>query len=90
VVDSRPFALGATGLFRTTFEEHVQEQEMGKGDRKTVKGKRYNASYGNARPKAVAKAAGAEKAPVVKKAAAKTVAKAPARKVAVKKAASKE
>ena len=23
---------------------------MGKGDRKTAKGKRYNASYGNARP----------------------------------------
>ena len=41
---------------------------MGKGDRKTAKGKRYNASYGNARPKAVAKAAGATAAPVVKKA----------------------
>ena len=32
---------------------------MGKGDRKTAKGKRFNASYGKARPKAVAKAAGA-------------------------------
>src|SRR5690606_34661104 len=29
---------------------------MGKGDRKTAKGKRYISSYGNARPKAVAKA----------------------------------
>ena len=31
---------------------------MGKGDRKTAKGKRYNSSYGNARSKAVTKAAG--------------------------------
>ena len=31
---------------------------MGKGDRKTAKGKRYNASYGNAR-KATSKATGA-------------------------------
>ena len=30
---------------------------MGKGDRKTAKGKRYNSSYGNARPQAVKKAA---------------------------------
>ena len=62
---------------------------MGKGDRKTAKGKRYNASYGNARSKTVAKAAGATAAPVVKKAT-KTAAKAPATKVAVKKAAAKE
>ena len=64
---------------------------MGKGDRKTAKGKRFNASYGKARPKAVAKAAGATAAPVVKKATTTTVAtKAPAKKVAVKKAAAKE
>jgi 30S ribosomal protein S31 len=64
---------------------------MGKGDRKTAKGKRYNASYGNARPKAEAKAAGTTRAPVVKKATAtKTVAKAPAKKVVAKKTASKE
>ena len=63
---------------------------MGKGDRKTAKGKRYNASYGNARPKAEAKATGTTSAPVVKKAAAKTVAKAPAKKVVAKKTASKE
>ena len=31
---------------------------MGKGDRKTAKGKRYNSSYGNARSHAVTKAAG--------------------------------
>jgi 30S ribosomal protein S31 len=60
---------------------------MGKGDRKTAKGKRYNASYGNARPKAEANAAGTTRAPVVKKAATKTVAKAPAKKVVAKKAA---
>ena len=63
---------------------------MGKGDRKTAKGKRYNASYGNARPKAEAKAAGTTRAPVVKKAATKTVAKAQAKKVVAKKTASKE
>ncbi len=54
---------------------------MGKGDRKTAKGKRYNASYGNARPKSVTKAAGTAAAPVAKKAG-KAVAK-----KAVKKAA---
>ena len=58
---------------------------MGKGDRKTAKGKRYNASYGNARPhKALAKATGtAVKAAAPAKAAAK---KAPAKKAAAKKA----
>ena len=59
---------------------------MGKGDRKTAKGKRYNASYGNARPKAVAKAAGTAAAPVAKKAVGKTAVKAPAKKVVAKKA----
>lgn len=64
---------------------------MGKGDRKTAKGKRYNSSYGNARSaSAVTKASGAAAAPVAKKTT-KTVAKAPAtKKVAVKKAAAKE
>ncbi len=61
---------------------------MGKGDRKTAKGKRYNSSYGNARPKATGLAAGA--APVAKKAAAKPAAKAPAKKAAVKKVAAKD
>ena len=61
---------------------------MGKGDRKTAKGKRFNSSYGNARPKSPAarKAAGAA-APVAKKAAAKTAAKAPAKQVVAKKTA---
>ena len=45
---------------------------MGKGDRKTAKGKRYNSSYGNSRSRAVTKAAGAVSAPVAKKAATKT------------------
>lgn len=44
---------------------------MGKGDKKTPKGKRYAGSYGNARPhKATTKVAATTKAPVVKKAAA--------------------
>jgi len=52
---------------------------MGKGDRKTTKGKRYSCSYGNARPHrgtrtaaaapvAAAKAPAARKAPARKKA----------------------
>ena len=57
---------------------------MGKGDRKTAKGKRYNASYGNARPhQTVVKAA----ATAVKSAPAKA---APAKKAAVKKAPAKK
>lgn len=60
---------------------------MGKGDRKTAKGKRFNSSYGNARSaKATDLTTGAPSAPVAKKAT-KTVAKAPTKKVAVKKAA---
>ena len=56
---------------------------MGKGDRKTAKGKRNISSYGKARPNtsakaatksAVTKATGAAKAPVAKKAPAKKVA----------------
>ena len=64
---------------------------MGKGDRKTAKGKRSVSSYGNARSHTeITKSTGAAASPVVKKASTKTVAKAPVRKVAVKKAASKE
>ncbi|KPN21043.1 30S ribosomal protein THX [Luteimonas terrae] len=60
---------------------------MGKGDRRTLKGKRYNASYGNSRSKGLVKATGTATAPVVKKAAGtKTVAKAPAKKAVAKKA----
>ncbi len=64
---------------------------MGKGDRKTTKGKRYNSSYGVMRPKAVKGVAGIA-SPVVKKAATKTTTtraatKAPAKKVVAKKTA---
>ncbi|KGM52591.1 hypothetical protein N792_05895 [Lysobacter concretionis Ko07 = DSM 16239] len=63
---------------------------MGKGDRKTAKGKRFNSSYGNSRS-AVTKATGTAAAPVVKKSAAgKTVSKAPAKKVVAKKTVVKE
>ncbi len=63
---------------------------MGKGDRKTAKGKRYNSSYGNAR-KATSKTTGAASAPVAKKATrtTKTVTKAPAKKAAAKKVVAK-
>jgi 30S ribosomal protein S31 len=64
----------------------IQEHDMGKGDRKTAKGKRYNSSYGNARLQVSKKATGAATAPVVKKAAAKPAVakKAVAKKVAAK------
>jgi 30S ribosomal protein S31 len=59
---------------------------MGRGDKKTAKGKRYASSYGNARPMAAArKATGGKTAATVKAPAAK----APARKTAAKKAAAK-
>ncbi|MCL7714335.1 30S ribosomal protein THX [Stenotrophomonas mori] len=58
---------------------------MGKGDRKTAKGKRYNASYGNARPHSVSRAAVGAAAPVARK----TVAKAPAKKAVAKKTVAK-
>ena len=57
---------------------------MGKGDRKTAKGKRYNASYGNARSKATKVAVGAASA-VTKK----SVVKAPAKKAVAKKTVAK-
>jgi len=70
-----------------TFDS-FRSTNMGKGDRKTAKGKRYNSSYGNARgAKAVTKAAGTAAAPVAKKAGAKTVSKAPAKKAVAKKTA---
>ena len=62
---------------------------MGKGDRKTAKGKRYNSSYGNARPQVTTKATGAASAPVAKKTATKAT-KAPAKKVVAKKTVVKE
>src|SRR5688572_30441380 len=61
---------------------------MGKGDRKTAKGKRYNSSYGNARSaNAVTKASGTAAAPATKKAATKSVTKAPVKKAVAKKSA---
>jgi len=58
---------------------------MGKGDSKTAKGKRATSSYGNVRSHTAPKATGAFAAPVVKKTATKSVAKAPAKKVVAKK-----
>jgi len=57
---------------------------MGRGDKKTAKGKRYSSSYGNARPHVAVKAT-AGKTVAVKA----PVAKAPAKKAAAKKAAAK-
>ncbi len=57
---------------------------MGKGDRKTAKGKRYSSSYGNARKRIVAKAGIAATAT-----AKKSVVKAPAKKAVAKKAVAK-
>ena len=51
---------------------------MGKGDRRTLKGKRYNSSYGKSRPHRLPAAASAAKAPAagrVVKATKKVVAK---------------
>ena len=48
---------------------------MGKGDRKTAKGKRNNSSYGNSRSHVATKATGAATGAVVKKTASKAVAK---------------
>lgn len=55
---------------------------MGKGDRKTLKGKRYNSSYGNSRPHRVKQAAGAETASAGK--AAKSTKKVVSKKTVVK------
>ncbi len=63
---------------------------MGKGDRKTAKGKRYNSSYGNSRPQLNPNAGAPAAAAVKKTAAAKPLAKAPAKKAVVKKVAAKD
>lgn len=52
---------------------------MGKGDKRTRKGKIYAGSYGNARPHSVSTGPALPKAPVVAR-------KAPAKKAAAKKA----
>ena len=61
---------------------------MGKGDKKTRKGKIYAGSHGNTRPHSPKSRAAVKK--TVTKAAAKPAAKAPAKKAAVKKAAPKK
>lgn len=58
---------------------------MGKGDRKTLKGKRYNSSYGNSRAHSVAKPATATQSAVTKK----SVVKPAAKKAVVKKTVAK-
>jgi len=62
---------------------------MGKGDRKTAKGKRSVSSYGNARSHVEKKAAGTATAPVAKKTGTKTVTRAPIKKTVTKKAVTK-
>ncbi|CAN5601946.1 hypothetical protein BH23PSE2_BH23PSE2_09320 [soil metagenome] len=67
---------------------------MGKGDRKTAKGKRFNSSYGNVRTQATKKTAGAAAAPVAKKTATRTTtrttSKTTVRKAVAKKTVAKE
>lgn len=60
---------------------------MGRGDKRTAKGKRFKKSYGNARPQRVKKAAAPKAA--AKKAKAKAADK-PAKKAATKKAVAKK
>jgi 30S ribosomal protein S31 len=75
-----------TGRLLVTFATFFEENDMGKGDRKTRRGKIYAASYGNKRPhskRVVGTGAAVVAKPVAKKAAAaKPAAKAPAKKKA--------
>lgn len=57
---------------------------MGKGDRKTLKGKRYNSSYGNSRPHRVKQAAATESASTAGKRVAKPTKKVVSKKTVVK------
>ena len=61
---------------------------MGKGDRKTAKGKRFNASYGNVRRHVLGSAAVTPSAPAPAKAVATKAA--PVKKAAAKKAVAKK
>ncbi len=61
---------------------------MGKGDRKTRKGKRYNSSYGNSRPRRPS--AAGEALPATAAAAGRKSVVKPARKVVAKKTVVKE
>src|SRR3546814_18043600 len=81
---------GPSRASRSTFRKtRIQEHEMGKGDRKTAKGKRYNSRYGNARTHVATQATGAASAPVAKKAATRTT-RAPAKTAVAKKTDIKE
>ena len=60
---------------------------MGKGDRKTTKGKRFNSSYGNSRRHVIV--GDGTVVPAASTAARKTVAKAPAKKAVAKKTVAK-
>ncbi len=60
---------------------------MGKGDRKTAKGKRFNSSYGNARRHVIE--ADGSAVPAADTTARKSVAKAPAKKAVAKKTVAK-
>ena len=66
---------------------HIPGTDMGKGDKKTRKGKIYAGSHGNTRPHS-AKSKAAVKTTAAK--AAKPATRAPAKKVAAKKAAPKK
>lgn len=84
-----PVATSDVRVFQS-FQYPTGSKIMGKGDRKTAKGKRFNSSYGVSRP-AVTKAAGTAAAPVAKKtAASKAASKATAKKVVAKKTVAKE
>jgi 30S ribosomal protein S31 len=80
----------ADRLDTTIFQER---RKMGKGDRKTAKGKRFNSSYGNARRHVLPVVAHAGASGEVKQAApaaAPAAKKAVAKKAVVKKAAAKK
>ena len=59
---------------------------MGRGDKRTAKGKRFKGSYGNSRPQSILKKAAAPKAEKAAKPAKKAVAKEAEKEVTVKKA----
>jgi len=59
---------------------------MGRGDKRTAKGKRFKGSYGNSRPQTIVKKAAAPKADKADKPAKKVAAKEPVKEVTAKKA----
>ena len=59
---------------------------MGRGDKRTAKGKRFKGSYGNSRPASVVKKAAAPKAAKAAKPAKKAVKEADTKEVTAKKA----